>query len=159
MIHFSLLDFMFPVNFMQVESATPTALEAQALLWRLFLFLTPPINKCVSFLLFFFLFSPLHSFTSFPITTVPNVPLYAGKACSYMAGRNTTPVQWQILGIFSHTIIPWSCSKHNHLHEFNCNRALISKLKNLYTSPQMEHLGAQVAWFGILCPSQMNFFC
>lgn len=52
-IHFSLLDFMPPVNFVQVESATFTALETQTLLRRLFLFLTPPINKCVAFFSFF----------------------------------------------------------------------------------------------------------
>lgn len=41
MMHFSLLDFMFPVNFVQVESATFIALEIQTLSQRLFLFLTP----------------------------------------------------------------------------------------------------------------------
>lgn len=53
MIHFSLLGFMFPVNFVQVENATFTALEIQTLLQGLFLFLTPPINKYVSFFFFF----------------------------------------------------------------------------------------------------------
>lgn len=88
MKRFSLLDFMFPVNFVQVESATFIALETQSWLHRLFLFLTPPINKYVSF----FFFSPYSSASS-PTTMVFKFTLYAGKTCSYMTGRNTVSAQ------------------------------------------------------------------
>lgn len=57
MMHFSLLGFMFTVNFVLVENATFIALETQTLLQELFLFLTPPINKYASFFVLFSFFS------------------------------------------------------------------------------------------------------
>lgn len=89
MIHFSLLGFMFPVNFVQVENATFIALETQTLLQALFLFLTPPINKYVSSF-YFFLF-PI--FLAIPMTMESKFILYAGKRCSYMTGRNSAATQ------------------------------------------------------------------
>lgn len=94
MIHFSLLGFMFIVNFVPVENATFIALETQTLLQELFLFLTPPINKYASFL-FFFLSFP-YPLRNSPITKESKFILYAVKRCSYMTERNPATTQWGV---------------------------------------------------------------
>ena len=49
-----------------------------------------------------------------------------------MTRRNTASAQWQTPNTFSHTIISQLSSKCDHSLEFNCNRTLISELKNKY---------------------------
>lgn len=82
---FLLVGFYVPVNFVQMESATFIALETQMLLQRLFLFLTPPISKYVSF---FFL--PLIPCLLYKLSHHNGVQIHcAVKTCSYRTRRNT----------------------------------------------------------------------